>query len=150
MIRRFKFEDEIYRTLACVPLGVRRKLDRAGIKVGLDQWKALGHGERLAVCHLPAESEEECETIRIFIGEALKRQNGTEPKVLPEEQRRESEPPASPPPQLVENARAEGVTLNQALWERLDEDQRYALMKLGGGRKRSHDLAAALAEFLGG
>ena len=55
MMREFKFEDDMHTTLACVPMAVRRKLDRVGVKVGLEQWKALGRGERLAICHLPVE-----------------------------------------------------------------------------------------------
>jgi len=49
MIREFQFEDEMHTTLACVPMAVRRKLDRIGVKVGLEQWKALGRGERVAI-----------------------------------------------------------------------------------------------------
>jgi hypothetical protein len=41
------------------------------------------------------------------------------------------------------------VKLDQAAWDRLDQDERYALLKLGGGARHSHNLAAALAEFLG-
>jgi hypothetical protein len=149
MIRRFKFEEEIYKTLDCVPLGVRRKLDRAGLKVGLEQWQTLGRGERLAICHLPTETTEERDAFRIFVNEAVKRQSGTDAKILPEDQRNDAEPPAAPPPRLIENAEAEGITLSQPLWEKLDDEQRYVLMKLGGGRKKSHDLAAALKEFLG-
>jgi len=48
MMRQFKFEDEIHRTLSCVPMAVRRKLDKVGVKISLDQWQALGRGERLA------------------------------------------------------------------------------------------------------
>ena len=36
MIREFKFEDEMHSTLACVPMAVRRKLDRVGVKIGLE------------------------------------------------------------------------------------------------------------------
>src|SRR5271170_6703373 len=44
-VRRFNFEAEVYESLSCVPMAVRRKLDRAGVKVGLKQWRALGRGE---------------------------------------------------------------------------------------------------------
>jgi hypothetical protein len=58
-MRRFQFEADIYETLNCVPMAVRRKLDKIGLKVGLDQWQALSRAERLAVCYLPAESHDE-------------------------------------------------------------------------------------------
>src|SRR5260370_39217288 len=84
MMREFKFEDEMHTTLACVPMAVRRKLDRVGVKIGLEQWKALGRGERLAICHLPVDRHEEREALRLFINEAVRRARGEEPRTLGE------------------------------------------------------------------
>ncbi|HXR24207.1 MAG TPA: nitrate reductase associated protein, partial [Candidatus Binataceae bacterium] len=83
MIRRFKFEDEVHQSLSCVPMAVRRKLDRIGLKIGLEQWQQLGLGERLAVCHLPVDSIEEQEVARIFMREAVQNRSGGEVKELP-------------------------------------------------------------------
>lgn len=148
MMREFKFEDDMHTTLACVPMSVRRKLDRVGVKVGLEQWKALGRGERLAICHLPVERHEEREALRLFINEAVRRVCGEEPRALGEAQRAVADPPAKLPAEIAERARAAGVALDQKAWERLDADERYALIKLGGGAEVSHNLAAALAEFV--
>ena len=81
MIRKFKFEDEMHESLQCVPMAVRRKLDRVGLKIGLEQWKSLDRGERLAICHLPVDSAEECDGLSVFIREAMQRRFGVEPKV---------------------------------------------------------------------
>jgi hypothetical protein len=35
MIRKFKFEDEIYESLNCLPIAARRKLDALGVKLSL-------------------------------------------------------------------------------------------------------------------
>lgn len=147
MIRRFKFEDEVHQNLSCVPMAARRKLDQAGIKISLQQWQKLGRGERLAVCHLPVGSSDECDAFRVFIDEALANHNAGESKVLPEHVRAAAEAPSSPPPTLIENARADGVAISQSDWDRLDQDERYALIKLGGGTERSHNFRSALAEF---
>jgi len=148
MMREFKFEEEMTTTLACVPMAVRRKLDRVGVKVGLKQWQALGRGERLAICHLPIDHDNERETLRLFIAEAVERTCGEKPGTLGEAQRTIADPPRILPAELAESARMAGVALDQAAWERLDADERYALIKLGGGAKHSHNLAAALAEFV--
>jgi hypothetical protein len=147
MMREFKFEEDMRKSLACVPMAVRRKLDRVGVKVGLKQWQALGHGERMAICHLPADHEDERETLELFITEAVERTCGEKPHTLGEAQRAIADPPRILPAELAQSAHAAGVTLDQAAWERLDPDERYALIKLGGGTKHSHNLAAALAEF---
>lgn len=149
MIRRFQFEAEIYETFSCVPMAVRRKLDRVGLKVGLEQWKALDQAERLAICHLPADSREECEVLERFAREAVRRHSGAEPKPLNAEQRAAAEPPGEAPQQLLDNARAAGFPIGSYEWSRLDEDERYALVKLGATASPSHNLAAALHEFLG-
>lgn len=149
MMRRFRFEDEIYSSLYCVPMAVRRKLDRLGVKIGLKQWQALGRGERLAVCHLPADSDEEAEALKLFILEAVQSHSGEEPKRIPETERAAADPPADPPDALVQNLGAIGVALDRGAWTRLDSDERYALVKLGGGKETSHNLKAAVAELLG-
>ena len=147
MMRRFQFEAEVYESLSCLPMAARRKLDQLGIKVSLDQWQQLGRGERLMICHAPTASAEEAEALRIFINEVTLAKCGTKPKDLPEEKRQSAKPPASAPALLVENAKASGVTLTQAAWAALDDDQRYALIKLGV-EKQSHNLKAALDEFV--
>src|SRR5579863_3802013 len=82
MIRRFNFEDEVHQSLACVPMAVRRKLDRVGVKVSLEQWQALAQHERLAVCHLPTDSDEERDTVKTFVEESVKARAGTATKAL--------------------------------------------------------------------
>ncbi len=149
MLRRFKFEDEVYESLSCVPMAARRKLDRVGLKISLKQWQQLGRGERLAICHLPAESAEECEAVRVFVAEAVRNHCGVEAKELPLSDREAADPPALPPAILIERARAAAITLGQREWDKLDRDERYALMKLGGGSETSHNLRAALRELIG-
>src|SRR5579863_2526148 len=120
MIRKFKFEDEVHHSLACVPMAVRRKLDRVGVKVSLEQWQALAQHERLAICHLPTASGEECDALRAFLEETVRARSGAATKALSDEVRRSAEPPPAPPQRLVHNAQAAGITLSQAVWERLD------------------------------
>jgi hypothetical protein len=148
MLRQFKFEDEIHQSLSCVPMAVRRKLDRVGVKISLAQWQELGRGTRLAICHLPVESDQECAVVRLFLREAVQDRCGAAPKELPEEARRAAEPPASPPPILVQRAHAAGVALGAREWARLDADERYALVKLGGGIEPSHNLVDGLRELV--
>ena len=147
MFRKFKFEDELHESLQCVPMAVRRKLDRVGLKVGLEQWKSLDHGERLAICHIPTESADEREALAAFIREAIARRFGVEPKQLSDAQRASAEPPATAPAQLVAHARELGFDVTAAVWSRLDGEERFALIKMGDMATPSHNLGAALKEF---
>ncbi len=137
----------MHESLQCVPMAVRRKLDRVGLKIGLEQWKTLGHGERLAICHIPTENSEEREALATFIRESMLRHFGVEPKPLTEADRASAEPPATPPAKLFEHAREAGFDLNNSIWSRLDADERFALIKMGDAVTPSHNLVAALKEF---
>jgi hypothetical protein len=148
MIRRFDFEAEIYESLSCLPMAARRKLDRLGLKISLEQWQRLSRGERLMICHAPASMPDECEVLRLFIHEVAIARSGLPPRPLSDESRKEAEPPAEPPPPLVVNANALGVALTARDWEQLDDDERYALIKLGGASRPSHNFKAALHELL--
>ena len=148
MMRQFQFEAEVYESLSCVPMQARRKLDAVGIKIHLAQWQQLTRGERLMICHAPADLEDERAALRFFIEEVTQARCGSQPKDLPEEVRRGARPPLSPPAQLAANARELGIELTQSAWNSLDDDERYALVKLGGEAKVSHNLKAALNEFL--
>jgi len=43
--------------------------------------------------------------------------------------------------------RAFGIELNDTAWAALNDDQRYALIKLGDSERPSHNLELALQEF---
>ena len=148
MMRRFNFEGDIYESLSCVPMAARRKLDRLAIKIGLEQWQKLSHGERLMICHAPASSAEECDALRLFINDVALARSGAPPRQLHEQGRLSADPPSAAPARLVANARTLGVGLTAREWELLDDDERYALIKLGGDEQPSHNLKAALLELL--
>jgi len=147
MIRKFKFEAEIYESLNCLPMAARRKLDAVGIKLHLAQWEHLGRGERLMICHAPADSEEEQRALRTFIEEVALARTGSPAKILPDDARRSANPPDHAPKVLAQHARVSGVELDEKAWVALDDDQRYALIKLGDSEKPSHNLKVALQEF---
>src|SRR5580704_11530791 len=104
MIRKFKFEDEIYDSLSCLPMAARRKLDQLGLKIGFDQWQQLSRGERLMICHAPIVSEDETEALRLFVHDVMLAKCGATTKELPPEKRLGVNPPKMVPPQLVESA----------------------------------------------
>ncbi len=149
MLRKFRFEGEIYNSLNCLPIAVRRKMDRAGIKMSLAQWQKLSRAERLAICHLPADSDEEVAVMRAFVNEAVVARSGSAPGELVAEKRKIAEPPVQPPQRLVERAHALGFELTRAGWDALDDDARYALVKLGDGAEAGLNFEAALTELLG-
>src|SRR5215469_8273233 len=133
MMRQFDFEAEIYESLSCLPMAARRKLDRLGLKISLEQWQRLSRAERLMICHAPATMPDECEVLRSFVHEVALARSGLPPRPLADANRKEAEPATAPPAILVANADKFGFALTARQWNRLDDDERYALIKLGGG-----------------
>jgi hypothetical protein len=129
-------------------MAARKKLDAVGIKLHLAQWEQLGRGERLMICHAPADSEEEQSTLRTFIEEVALARTGSPAETLPDDTRRSANAPDRPPQILAHHARVVGVELDDKAWAALDDDQRYALIKLGDSERPSHNLELALQEFL--
>jgi hypothetical protein len=140
MIRKFKFETEIYESLNCLLMAARRKLDAVGIKLDRAQSEQLGRGDRLMICHAPAASEEERSALRTFIEEIALVRTGSPAKILSDDARRSANPPDHPPQGLAQHARVSGVDLDDKAWAALDDDQRYTLIKLGDSEKPSHNL----------
>ncbi|MBV8770877.1 MAG: hypothetical protein JO166_00925 [Deltaproteobacteria bacterium] len=148
MIRQFGFEAEVYESLSCLPMAARRKLDRLGLKISLEQWQRFSRAERLMICHAPAASPEECDVLKLFIDEISTARTGIPPRPLSDENRKEAQPPMEPPLALVANAQALGIKVTGREWKQLDDDERYALLKLGGTPRPSHNFKAALQELI--
>ncbi|MDE0214180.1 MAG: nitrate reductase associated protein, partial [Deltaproteobacteria bacterium] len=67
MFHRFQFEAAFYPTLERLRFHVRMKLDLTGIRVSLHTWQTFSMEERRALCHLPADTDEEREVFAAFL-----------------------------------------------------------------------------------
>jgi hypothetical protein len=140
MYKRFAFEGEVHSSLSCVPLTVRRKLDLAGVKISLAGWQTLSREERLALCHLPVDSAEELGVYReVLVGFCQRQGVGWTPVADAIVAAR------------AWNARSVPAPLRDRIqdeaWADLDEESRYALLKLTQGGRDPAKLDAALAEL---
>jgi hypothetical protein len=147
LMRRFAFEADIYETLSCVPMAMRDKLDCAGLKISLEQWQSFKLSQRRRLCDLPIDTSEQLATFSDLIHQLMFKHCGAAPKNLSTEQQLAARPPSIVPELLTTNASLVGSELKQEQWLRLTEDERYALMKLGGGQRVKRNFAIALREF---
>jgi hypothetical protein len=138
MYLRFAFEGDLHRTLEFIPIAVRRKLDLAGLKLSLAAWNCLSRAEKLAVCHLPVDGEEDLEVYR----EAL---SGFAARVGE---------PVSPLPGGPLDSRAWrhvpealATRVDRDRWSGLSDEARYVVVKLADPRKSKDKLEAALREL---
>lgn len=143
---RFVFESELYATLEFMPLGVRHKLDVAGLKLSLKQWQRLPRAAREALCDAPVETaaqvdafRSECERSCASVGEAVA-------VIAPAPTPRPWDSDAARRA-VVERAEGLGLRVDEPRWSGLAEAQRYALARLSAPGKDEAKLRAALAEF---
>ena len=147
MFYRFRFESEIYPTLSRVPLHVRMKLDLAGVKISLKSWLAFSMEERIVLCHLPAETDEERKVFASYLDFLSRRYFGEEVALVA---------PAANPPwedrgRIPEPVQAKGQEAGQPVtlkeWSQWHLCQRYALLKLSVSKNEPEQFFAALREF---
>jgi hypothetical protein len=146
MYRRFEFEGDIHASLECVPLAVRRKLDLAGLKISLSGWQILPRADRLTLCHLPVDCQEEIGVYREVMLSCCERA-GVPLTALddPSATERIWNGPSVPSP-LLERIQSLGVLLPDAVWSGLGEEIRYALLKLANPKRKVEKLPALLVE----
>jgi hypothetical protein len=147
MYKRFAFEGNVHETLDCVPLTVRRKLDLAGLKISLAGWQSLPREERLSLCHLPVDEPLELEVYReVLTGFAARAQVPLSP--LPSGDASRERWNASEPPEGV-RARldAAGHALAPTAWAALDEESKYALVKMAEPKRDPRKFGWVLEEL---
>lgn len=143
----FAFEDDFVASLRCIPMAVRLKLDRSGIKLSLRQWSRFTRDDRQALLAAPCRTQKEVALYRarLVVLVALRAQE--EAKPLPE-------PPAplweaaNPPPVVATFARSVGVAPpTPRAWGELSELQRFALVKLTRDNHDNVNFIPAMREF---
>jgi hypothetical protein len=143
MPRTFSFEREMYATLELIPLGVRRKLDLAGVKLSLAGWQALPLADRRVLADAGVEDEAQVEAFARALREAGDRA-GVRLDPLPPAELRWRAPAV---PAELRALLPHGVSLDDAAWAALDDEARYVLVHLAGSASRLPRLRTALVEL---
>ena len=145
--RLFGFESELERSLTFLPLAMRFKLDRCGVKVSLAAWQQLPEDRRRELLSLPCHGEADVASYRRSVCAFVTECAGEEPATI---EVAEHPPWADDqvPEQLTRAATAVGLSSPSApQWRRLTSLQRFALVKLSRDGREHRNLGAALCEF---
>ncbi|MDE0028021.1 MAG: hypothetical protein OXU42_01280 [Deltaproteobacteria bacterium] len=128
MFHRFQFEAAFYPTLERLPFHVRMKLDLTGIRVSLNTWRAFSMEERRALCHLPADTDEEREVFAAFLDALARARAGVAAERCPVLDA-DAWSAAAVPEAVAARSAAEGSGVTPAEWSRWAGHERYALYK---------------------
>lgn len=144
----FAFEADFVDTLRCVPMAVRFKLDRVGVKITLRQWSRLTPEDRFDRLMAPCETAGEVEAYRQALRAVVAERAGEVPKDLPPDATVPWSAVARTPHQVVVFAGDVGVAPPpDAVWADLTDLQRFVLLKLSRDNHDNVNFVPAMREF---
>lgn len=143
----FAFESDFVAALRCVPMAVRFKLDRIGIKLTLRQWSGFTWAERRDLLTRPCDADDERHAYRLRLVVLVRSTTGEIARPLPTPEAPLWEQPEAPSA-LVAFAAAAGVSPPSGeVWRGLAELQRFVLVKLSRDNHDNVNFIPALREF---
>lgn len=144
----FAFESDFVATLRCVPMAVRFKLDRVGIKLTLRQWSRFTTGDRHELLIRACRSPEEQESYRARLETLVRERTGEVAKPLPTPEPPVWETADGPPAAVTIFAESAGLAApSREAWRELPELQRFVLIKLSRDNHDNVNFVPALREF---
>jgi hypothetical protein len=146
-IEHFKFEEDfVEEGIRCIPMIVRFKLDKAGIKLKLAVWAKFSSTEKSELASLPCESVEEMTNYHNTVASLVERCTGNDAALFPIDQQPEWNS-STVPPELHRKAIELGVQIGTHQWRELTTLQRFALLKLCRSGHENRNFPIALKEF---
>lgn len=143
----FRFESDFVASLRCIPMGVRFKLDKTGIKLKLSEWSRLEPAQRHALSRQPCDAPEEITLFRLSLLAMVAAGQGAEPALLPQLPEPIWENGGEVPAQVTEKASNLGISITSSGWKELTPLQRFALLKLSRPGHEGKNFRPALEEF---
>jgi hypothetical protein len=143
----FQFEEDFATSLRCIPMQVRYKLDRCGIKLKLPQWNRFSPEQRYTLIELPCETVDEVQSYRESLKQLIQETTGEVAIDLPIDAKYAWEDESEIPLSVDAKAKELDVPLTLEQWVRLTPLQRFALIKLSRSNHENHNFLPALKEF---
>lgn len=147
ILRFFSFESDLERNLTCIPMAVRFKLDKCGIKLSLDQWQKLPEANRRNLLNAQCESEDEIVRFRRALEILIRAVFGDEPSCIDVDKDLTWDAREVPPQVTRRAVELGGVPLTTPQWRALTPLKRFALIKLSRDGNHARNLMPALREF---
>ena len=144
----FAFESDFVATLRCVPMAVRFKLDRTGIKLTLRQWSRFTPADRHELLTLACDAADDQIRYRERLEALVRARAGGTAQPLPTPEAPLWERLDGPPLTVVAFAEGAGESSPSAeAWRNLAELQRFVLLKLSRDNHDNVNFVPALREF---
>ena len=147
-IEYFMFEEGFMENnIRCIPMIIRFKMDKAGIKLKLSEWNRLGIEEKILLTKLNCNSSEEIGRYNRYLKRLIKERTGREATTLEVDQNPLWENICSFPETLTEILAGFEWQLSIEQWKDLTNLQRFALLKLCRPGHENKNFPKAMKEF---
>ena len=144
----FAFESDFVSTLRCIPMAVRFKLDRCGIKLSLRQWSRFTRDDRQALLVKPCDSGAETAAYRAALIALVALRANEVAKPLAEPPCGQWDVVRKVAPAVTRYAHTLGVKPpTQDEWAALSTLQRFVLIKLTRDNHDNVNFIPAMREF---
>ena len=147
-IEYFSFEEDfVEKNIRCIPMIVRFKMDRAGIKLQLSEWNRFSGEEKIRLAKSACTTKDEINKYRDYLAGLVKERTGKEATGLDVDKNPAWTDRNSIPRMLNEKLEALGWKLTGDQWTGLTDLQRFALIKLCREGHENENFPRAMKEF---
>jgi hypothetical protein len=146
--RLFAFESDFVASLRCIPMAVRLKLDRCGLKLTLRHWSRLRRDDRQRLLEADCGAAQEVADYGAAVRALVAARTGEAVSALAEPSKALLGLEGTLPLSVKAYACTAGVRPpNEIEWANLDALQRFALIKLSRDNHDNVNFIPALREF---
>lgn len=147
-IEYFSFEEDfVEKNIRCIPMIVRFKMDKAGIKLKLSEWNRFAAEEKIGLAKRACTNDDEINKYREYLGGLIKEHTGNEATGLEIDKNPPWTDRNSIPGMLNEKLEGFGWKLAKDQWTNLTDLQRFALIKLCKDGHENKNFPRAMREF---
>jgi len=147
-VEYFNFEEDfVEKNIRCIPMIVRFKMDRAGIKLKLEEWSKFSTAERIELATKPCGDEREAKLYQQYLAWLVERYTEKQATGLAIDENPGWIELKNVPGVLQEKSSEFGWCVSTEQWSGLTELQRFALLKLCRPGHESKNFPKAMKEF---
>ena len=147
-IEYFQFEEEFMENnMRCIPMIIRFKMDMAGIKLKLSEWKKFSTEERIELAFMSCGFNEESEQYARYLASLIKKYTLRHPTIMEVNKTPAWKDLHSIPGALIEKLKEFNWNLSIVQWGYLTNLQRFALLKLCRPGHENKNFPKAMKEF---
>ena len=147
-VEYFDFEEDfVEKNIRCIPMIVRFKMDKVGIKLKLNEWTKFTVNERVQLATMCCESERDVDLYRGFLKELVKKHTNKEATPLSMDGYPVWRLQYSIPVEVRQKLIDEKTDMSVEQWRDLTRLQRFALVKLSRPGHESKNFVKATREF---